>query len=74
MKKLLIALIMICCMTAFIAGCSSGYVTKPGENNEQQKTEEEIAVDKAVAMFRQKIQKMSKEEQADLLNDIGLEI
>ena len=40
----------------------------------KQKTEEEIAVDKAVAMFRQKIQKMSKEEQADLLNDIGLEI
>ena len=69
MKKLLIALIMICCMTAFIAGCSSGYVTKPGENNEQQKTEEEKvektkneAVSSASLLYSQETAGMSAEE------------
>lgn len=40
----------------------------------KQKTEQELAVDKAVAMFKQKLQTMSNQEQADYLNDIGLKL
>ena len=40
----------------------------------KQKTEQELAVDKAVAMFKQKLQTMSNQEQTEYLNDIGLEL
>lgn len=39
----------------------------------KQKTEQELAVDTVVAKFKQKLQKMSNEEQTEFLNDIGLE-
>ena len=40
----------------------------------KQKTEQELAVDTMVARFKQKLQKMSNEEQTEFLNNIGLEI
>lgn len=39
----------------------------------KQKTEQELAVDAAAARFKQKLQKMTEEEQAEYLNNIGLE-
>lgn len=39
----------------------------------KQKTEQELAVDTVVARFKQKLQKMSNEEQTEFLNNIGLE-
>ncbi len=40
----------------------------------EKKSEQEIEQDKIVEMFKQKIKKMSKEEQADLVKEIGLEL
>lgn len=40
----------------------------------KKKTEEEIELEKTVATFKQKLQTMSKQEQADYLKDIGLDI
>lgn len=40
----------------------------------KQKTEQELLLDGAVAKFKQKIQKMSKEDQLEYLNSINLDI